>query len=239
MRPHYTALDTISPAQPEKHAEDEDGTTDGQGEHTQDGDVHGGGNDEDEDVRDVVPYVHAEQISPGLTRARRHLELKPLRPDDIHSFIDAISVSEAENKLSLYPLTDQGNRSAYECLMNPGEGVKSWEAALAVLEELTANTENIAVVTTHALRLIGAKGLWKGHPDARVKCVEDLIAKLDGGRDVTLVSMVMGARAMQHNMSCVRLIKEAWGAGWFDAIPQAIRKPDWRPPLDMPKNLLH
>ena len=105
MRPQYTTLDTTSLAQREKYTEDEDGTTDG----------------EDEDVRDVVSYDHAKQISPCLTRARRHLELEPLRPDNIHSFIDGISVLEAENKLSMYPLTDQGDRSAYECLMNPSK----------------------------------------------------------------------------------------------------------------------
>ena len=187
---------------------------------------------------DVVPFPSAQSSTPHLTRSQRKLLSEPLHAGNLKAYLDGISLVDVQAVLSRHFLQHQQDRSIFSFLLDPGDGVLPHEAASAVLEELASKTEDVAVLATMAYRLIEAKGLWKGHPDPSVKSAEDLIGKLDSGRDIAQANIVIGASALRERQNYVRLIDDVWRPGWFDTIPKSIRAPSWTRPEDLSREVL-
>lgn len=179
-----------------------------------------------------------QSSTPHETRSQRQLLSEPLHAGNLKAYLDGITLVDLQSVLSRHFLENQGDRSIFSYLVEPGDGILPHEATSAVLQELASKTENVAILATLTYCLIEAKGLWKGHPDLSVNSAEDLIKKLNAGSDVAKANLVIGASTLRQRQSYIRLIEEAWRPSWFDDIPQSIRPPAWTRPGDLPRDVL-
>lgn len=97
-------------------------------------------------------------------------------------------------------------------------------AAPTVLEQLADTTEHTALTSALIYRYVQVHDLWKDRPFTK-----SAVAFLDAldNSDHVKASIVIGTSAQVSKWRNIRQIESAWGADWFEKIPECTRDPRW------------
>lgn len=156
---------------------------------------------------------------------------------DLKSRLDMIDINAAEKILARRFCKHQPDRSILSYLRDPGDDIAPYQAASLVLEELADQTEETALESALVFRYIQTNQLWRGHWNTSIQSAEDLVRSLDRS-DIVQANIIIGTSAQHTKRNCIGLIEKAWGPGWFEKIPQAMRHPTWLRPEECSKRLL-
>jgi hypothetical protein len=194
-----------------------------------------------EDESPSTPGQEVVRYQPPSTQreTRSQLDRVQARADagDLQARLDLIKIDAAEKILARRFCKHQPDRSILSYLRDPGDNIAPYQAASLVLEELADQTEETALESALVFRYIQAHHLWRGHWNAAVQSAEDLVRSLDRS-DIVQANIIIGTSAQQTKRNCIGLIDKAWGPGWFEKIPRAMRHPTWARPEDCSKRLL-